>query len=281
MAQDAPKIAPRWPQDGPNMAQDGPKMTPRCAQQGSRNHLKSLKTLGKINIFGRGLQLGPKKPQDGQRVPQDGPKMAQDGPKMAQDGPKMAPRGPKMAPRGPKRPQDGPKMAPRGPKMGSGWAQKPSNYLGEMHIFAYPVHLDSKMAPRGPKIPQDSPKRPQDGPRWAQEVPSWGLTPIGGRSTGERVSMFGRPWPLGRLARAVLFLNFKNKIGIQNLNTPWAEGPANFCTLRVTCEHDARNAHESRGIICPKIHFEFACMCANFCRHHVGVLVQQYGIMLK
>ena len=37
------------------------------------------------------------------------------------------------------------------------------NYLGEMHSFAYPVHLDSNMAPRGPKIPEDSPNRPQDG----------------------------------------------------------------------------------------------------------------------
>ena len=54
MAQDGPKMAPRWPKMAPGsppMAQDGPKMAPRW--------------------------------------PQDGPKMA---PRRPQDGPKMAPR---------------------------------------------------------------------------------------------------------------------------------------------------------------------------------------------
>ena len=87
----------------------------------------------------------------------------------ASDGARWRQDGGKMAQDGPKLAQDGPKMAPRGPKM----------------------------APRWPKM----------GPRGAQEVPSWGLTLIGPRKTGERGSMFGRPWPLGRLARAVLFIN--------------------------------------------------------------------------
>ena len=65
-------MAPRWPQDGPQIAPRRPKMDPRW-------------------------------PQDGPRWTQDGPKTAQDGPKTAQDGPKMAPRWPKMA-------QDTPKM---------------------------------------------------------------------------------------------------------------------------------------------------------------------------
>ena len=36
MAQDGPKMSPRWPQDGPKMAQDGPRMVSRWPQDGSK-----------------------------------------------------------------------------------------------------------------------------------------------------------------------------------------------------------------------------------------------------
>ena len=45
--------------------------------------------------------------------------------------------------------------------------------------------------------------------------------------------MFARPWPLGRLARAVLII-IKNihTTTIQDLNTPWAKGLAIFFLRR-------------------------------------------------
>ena len=132
--------------------------------------------------------------------------------------------------------------------MGSGWAQKSLNSLGKINIFAVEGHLSPKMAqdgaklaPRGPKIAQDGPKMGSRGracactcaffgPDWDRgEVDrkasarahgdSWGLTGIGGRSGREKGSMFGRPWPLGRLARAVLFIN-KNTQSRRDLTRP-------------------------------------------------------------
>ena len=91
MAQDGPKMAPRWPQDGQGRSQDG------CERLDDRIYR---------------LKIGFK-PRSG---PKDGPKMAQDGPKMVQDGPKTAQDGPKMA-------QDGPKIAPRWPQVGPKMAQ--------------------------------------------------------------------------------------------------------------------------------------------------------------
>ena len=90
-----PKIAFQMPKVSFQMRQDCPKIT-----------LKSLKNLWKINVFATGLQLGPKRAQDGPRwstMAEHGTKMA---PRWRQDGPKMAPRCPKMA-------QGSPKMAPR------------------------------------------------------------------------------------------------------------------------------------------------------------------------
>ena len=55
--------------------------------------------------------------------------------------------------------------------------------------------------------------------------------------------MFGRPWPLGRLARAVLFLNNKTKHLRRDLNTPWAEGPANFSS-------NSKNLRSSSSCCC-------------------------------
>ena len=159
---------------------------------------------------------------------QDGPKMAQDGPKMATRWPKkrtcvfatcfcyftalrlkmphMAPRWPKMAPDGPRKAQGDPKMAPRWPQGGPKMAHKTIKHTRANWLICL---IQCILIPGWP---QDSPKRPQDGPKWAQEVPSWGLTPIGprkgivGESKGRaKVSKFGRLWPLGRLARAVLF----------------------------------------------------------------------------
>ena len=57
--------------------------------------------------------------------------------------------------------------------------------IKKINILPAGGHLDPKMAqdganlgPKRPKIAQDGPKMARD---WAQEVPSWGLTPIGGR----------------------------------------------------------------------------------------------------
>ena len=71
---------PRVPR--PKMAQDGPKMVPRWLQEGPR-----------------WPQEGPRWPQDAARWSQDGPKMAQDGPKMSLRWPKMSQNAPKMTPR--------------------------------------------------------------------------------------------------------------------------------------------------------------------------------------
>ena len=72
------------------------------------------------------------------------------GPSWGQDGPKMAPRWP-----------------PRGPKMGSGWAQKSSNSLGKINIFAVGGQLDPKIAQDGTKLAPTGPKMAQDGPKRA------------------------------------------------------------------------------------------------------------------
>ena len=65
-------MAPRWPQDGPNVDLEVDfDCVLRC-------------------IFALGLHFGPKHAQDGPEMAQDGPKIAQDGLKVAQAGPQEA-----------------------------------------------------------------------------------------------------------------------------------------------------------------------------------------------
>ena len=172
MAQDRPKMTPRWPiwpQDGPEMAQDGhkmpemaqdgPKMAPRWSQNGPKNAsigLPGLSLRRRVHFAALACLLlflsfySPDMAQDGPKMAprwsimtQVGPRWLQVGPRCMparwpQDGPKEAPRCPKMAPRGPKMAQGGPrgsKMLPRWPPDGPKMAPK-----------------GPQMIPRGPKM---------------------------------------------------------------------------------------------------------------------------------
>ncbi len=81
-SQDGPKMASKWPQDGPTwqdgfkIVQDGPKMDPRCPRwlQVAQDGPTWCKMLP------RWLQDGPRRPQDGRSWPQDAPRWLQDGP---------------------------------------------------------------------------------------------------------------------------------------------------------------------------------------------------------
>ena len=102
MAQDRPKMTPRWPiwqQNGPEVAQDAPKMTPRWSQNCFKATKKWCSRVSEMQILlnwlcrrQSALREGPKWPQDGPRTSRDGPEMTQDGPRMPQDGFKMTPR---------------------------------------------------------------------------------------------------------------------------------------------------------------------------------------------
>ena len=93
IAQEGPKMAPRWPQDGPKMAprrpQEGPKTAPRRPQDGSQWHLQLT-----LNY----LSLGEGPPAEGPRCLHEGPRRPPRGPKRLPRGSKEAPRGPKTAP---------------------------------------------------------------------------------------------------------------------------------------------------------------------------------------
>ena len=89
MAQDGPKIAPKWPQDGPKTAAGRPQ-TGVSPGRGANFATSAMQP--QIHS-----PRGPKVALRRLRTAQDQPRWAQDGPKMAQDGP----RRPKMAPRGP------------------------------------------------------------------------------------------------------------------------------------------------------------------------------------
>ena len=52
---------------------------------------------------------------------------------------------------------------------------------------------------------------------------------VGGRSGGGKVSIFGWPWPLGApLIKENRLITTTNTNFMQDLNTPWAKGPANL-----------------------------------------------------
>ena len=80
MAQDGPKLAPRWPQEAPKRHRDF-------------MNFFSLPEFMKIWV----ARKAPREPQDGPRWPQDGAKMAQAGPKMTPRWLEMAPSWPQMA----------------------------------------------------------------------------------------------------------------------------------------------------------------------------------------
>ena len=79
----------------PEMAQDGPKMVPRWLQ-GAHKMVLSCKRSAKFAKLAmpssvrspRGPKVAPRRP----KTSRDGPEMTQDGPRMPQDGPKMTPR---------------------------------------------------------------------------------------------------------------------------------------------------------------------------------------------
>ena len=107
-----PKMALRWPQDGPSrpqeapiwskLAEDGPKKPPRGAQHGQQ----ALETLG-VPMVSASRLSGPRWPKMASRWPQNGP------PRWPHDRPKLAR----------KSPQDGPTSAPRWPGVGGIWAK--------------------------------------------------------------------------------------------------------------------------------------------------------------
>ena len=109
MAQDSPKMAPRWPKMGPRwppkrtkIAQNGPTWKNIVDVEAEKPILqKCPKTFVKslfLNGYGRPrppkmrprwAQVGRRWPQDGPRWPKMAPRWPQDGPKFGQDGHKM------------------------------------------------------------------------------------------------------------------------------------------------------------------------------------------------
>ena len=143
-------MAPRWPQIAPIWLS------------------KSLKTLGKINIFALGPHLGPKKPHDGPRLPKMAPRWLHEDPRWPQDG-------------------------PRSPQEASGFKSATcAGRLGESTIFEVPGgHVKAILGPTFailghieailiPGWPQDDPRSPmmaqdgRDGPKMAPRSPQGG-----------------------------------------------------------------------------------------------------------
>ena len=72
MAQDGPKMAPRWPQDGPRTGQDdpkrhqnGPKMSPEMAGRMTGSAYAALEVVFRLFLFTRGGFGGGKSPRSG------------------------------------------------------------------------------------------------------------------------------------------------------------------------------------------------------------------------
>ena len=153
-----------------NQAQDEPKTGPRIHPD-SANVLAKLLTLG----GGGRASFGPL-PRVVASAPEGGPKKSprwpQEAPRWPQDGPNMAPRRPKMSPRGPKMAQDGPKMAQDGPKGPQNQKSQKTQEVAHVRALVRGIARDSD-------------------PR---------------KTRGKR-SIFRRPWPQGRPARAVLLLS--------------------------------------------------------------------------
>ena len=71
MAQNGPKMAPRWPKMAPSWPQDGPKM----AQDGANRPQDGPKTAPSWS------KMAPRRPKTAPSSPQDGPRRRQDGSK--------------------------------------------------------------------------------------------------------------------------------------------------------------------------------------------------------
>ena len=93
-AQFGAHMAPRWPQNGPNVAKSDPKMARRRPTMDSKtikkHTWKSILFLLHCISAPRWLYLGAKMAQDGPNMPQDGSEVAPRWLERLQDGPNMA-----------------------------------------------------------------------------------------------------------------------------------------------------------------------------------------------
>ena len=171
MAQDGPKMAPRWPQDGPKMVYNDGRWA-KIAEDGQ--------TSGGKNIHHESTmwpQEGQTRAQEAAKCPQDGPKMRPGGPKMAQDGPKTGPRWP----------QDGPQVAPRWPQDGPRWPKLAPRC--------------SQAVPRWPKMAPGGPRSSPEAPKSTQKSSGWLLGELSGGLLGSAATAVAHPLSLALWVR--------------------------------------------------------------------------------